>query len=261
MELQEAIGSRRSYRYLRPYQDVELEKIQKMLEAARLASFWGNVGALRAVVVRRKHAPADVQDALFALVAGWQIDIAPVVIVWYLDWAALEVQGDRLHELIDARALGIDKDGNKQALDDVLIPFFKAAMDHIKTTGLTELDCGQGIAQATLVAVEQGLGTCCLGSAKEAKIREVLGLPDTAKVLVLMTVGYPMESKEAGGQRPRQPFEEMFHLDQVGNPFPRDPKVVDELHDSKMLQAPAPLPGRDEELRMMGKALDLPDIG
>lgn len=261
MELKQAIGDRRSYRFLRPYKEVELEKIQKMLEAARLSSFWGNVGALRAVVVRRHHAPKEVQDALFALVAGYQIDLAPVVIVWYLDWHALEVQGDRLHELIDARALGIDKDGNKKALDEVLIPFFKAAMDHIKTTGLTELDCGQGIAQATLVAIDEGLGTCCLGSAKEEAIRQTLGLPDTAKVLVLQTVGYPLESKAAGGQRPRQPFEELFHLDHVGNPFPRDPAVVEELKESGMLQAPAPLPEREEELKMMQKALGVPDVG
>ncbi len=261
MELQETIGTRRSYRFLRPYKEVELTKIQKMLEAARLASFWGNVGALRAVVVRRHHAPSEVVDALFALIAGYQIGIAPVIIVWYLDWHALEVQGDRLHELIDARALGIDKDGTKKALDEVLIPFFKGAMEHIKTTGLTELDCGQGIAQATLVAVEQGLGTCCLGSAREEAIRETLGLPETAKVLVLQTVGYPLESKEAGGQRPRQPFEQLFHLDHVGNPFPRDPAVVEELEKSRMLQDPAPLPEREEELRLMQKALDIPDVG
>lgn len=261
MQLKEAIGNRRSFRFLRPYKEVELEKIQKMLEAARLSSFWGNVGALRAVVVRRHHTSKEVMDSLFAAVAGYQIDLAPVIIVWYLDWHALEVQGDRLHELVDARALGIDKDGTHEALDNTLIPFFKAVMDHIKTTGLTELDCGQGIAQATLVAIEEGLGTCCLGSAKEEAIRTNLGLPDTAKVLVLQTVGYPLESKEAGGQRPRQPFEELFHLDKVGNPFPRDPAVVEELKESRMLQAPAPLPDREEELAYMQKALDIPSIG
>lgn len=261
MEVQEAIGTRRSYRFLRPYKEVELSKIQKMLEAARLASFWGNVGALRAVVVRRHHVSKEVMDSLFAAVAAYQIDLAPVIIVWYLDWAALDVQGDRLHELISARALGIDEEGTHKALDEILIPFFKAAMDHIKGTGLTEMDCGQGIAQATLAAVDQGLGTCCLGSAREEAIRKNLNLPDTAKVLVLQTVGYPLESKEAGGQRPRQPFEEMFHLDGYGNPFPRDPEVVEELHESKMLQAPAPLPEREEELQAMHKALDIPLIG
>ncbi|MBV6509355.1 MAG: hypothetical protein JJLCMIEE_02424 [Acidimicrobiales bacterium] len=261
MEVQEAIGTRRSYRFLRPYKPVELGKIQRMLEAARRASFWGNVGALRAVVVRRHHVSREIMDSLFAAVAGYQIDIAPVIIVWYLDWHALEVQGDRLHELVDARALGMDKEATHDALDEILIPFFKAAMDHIKTTGLTELDCGQGIAQATLVAVDQGLGTCCLGSAREEAIRQNLGLPDSAKVLVLQTVGYPAESKEAGGQRPRQPFSEMFHLDAVGNPFPEDPEVVEEMKESGLIQEPAPLPWREDELKFIQKALDIPDVG
>jgi len=38
-------------RFLLPHKPVEREKIQRMLEAARLASFWGNVQALRAVVI------------------------------------------------------------------------------------------------------------------------------------------------------------------------------------------------------------------
>ena len=38
MELREVIGRRRSIRFLLPYKPVEPEKIQRMLEAARLAS-------------------------------------------------------------------------------------------------------------------------------------------------------------------------------------------------------------------------------
>ena len=51
MELREVIGRRRSIRFLLPYKPVEPEKIQRMLEAARIASHWGNVQSLRAVVV------------------------------------------------------------------------------------------------------------------------------------------------------------------------------------------------------------------
>jgi hypothetical protein len=50
-ELKEAIGRRRSMRFLAPYRPVEREKIQKMLEAARQCSFWGNVRALRGTVI------------------------------------------------------------------------------------------------------------------------------------------------------------------------------------------------------------------
>ena len=57
MELREVVGLRRSIRFLLPYRPVEPEKIQRMLEAARLASHWGNVQSLRAVVVMRDSAP------------------------------------------------------------------------------------------------------------------------------------------------------------------------------------------------------------
>ena len=108
MELFEAIGSRRSYRYLLPHKPVELSKIQKMLEAARLSSFWGNVQALKAVVVHKETAPKEVVESLVGTVQAWQLAQAPVIIVWYLDDAMLDVQGDRLHELNDARPTGTD---------------------------------------------------------------------------------------------------------------------------------------------------------
>ncbi|MGO9801452.1 MAG: nitroreductase family protein, partial [Candidatus Binatus sp.] len=59
MELKQAIGIRRTIRFYNPYRKVEREKIQKMLEAARLASFWGNVQALRAIVMVRGESPPE----------------------------------------------------------------------------------------------------------------------------------------------------------------------------------------------------------
>ena len=35
-------------------------------------------------------------------------------------------------------------------------------------------------------------------------------------MLILQCVGYPAESLEAGGQRPRRPFESLFSLNEVG---------------------------------------------
>ncbi len=62
MELREAIGRRRSMRFLLPHRPVEKEKIQRMLEAARRASHWGNVQSLRAVVVFRDEASKEVRE-------------------------------------------------------------------------------------------------------------------------------------------------------------------------------------------------------
>jgi nitroreductase len=260
MEVKEAIGTRRTYRFLLPHKPVELEKIQKMLEAARLCSFWGNVQALRAVVVHRETASEDVRKSLFAPIIGYQIEQAPVVIVWYLDFDALDDQPERLRELVRARAMGVNKEKALEFLENTIIPFFDGVMPHIKQSGLTELDCGQGIAQATLVAIDEGLGTALLATSNEEQIRKNLKLPESAKVLVLMCVGYIAESKEAGGQRPRLPFEELYSLNEVGTPFPRSEKVVEELKQAKMIQDKAPLPWREQELAYLQKALGLPDF-
>jgi nitroreductase len=260
LELREVIGNRRSIRFLLPHKPVEPEKIQRMLEAARIASHWGNVQSLRAVVVFRDSAPEHVREAVTAPIAGFQIRLAPVVIVWFIDTAAVDEQSDRLRELLKAGALGFGEDKEK-ALEEQLIPVFDGILEQLKEPGIGEVDCGQGIAQATLMAFEQGLGTCCLGTPFSEKIRENLGLPDTARVLLLQTVGYPAESAEAGGQRPRLPFEQLFHMNGYGNSFPRSKEVVAELEADRMFQEPGPLPWREEELNYLQKALEIKGHG
>ena len=249
-------------RFLLPYRPVEREKIQRMLEAATLSSFWGNVRALHAIVIERATAPQEVLDALPAgsAIGGYQLHLAPVLIVWYIDWRALHEQGTRLHELVDAGAAGLDREASHRYLDESLIPFFQAAGENLKSGGMTEMDCGQGIAQATLVAFEQGLGTCLLGIPAQKKLRRVLNLPDDTKILVVQTVGYPAESPEAGGQRPRRAFEELYFLNGHGKPFPRDAAVVEGLKGDRMLQEQAPLPWRWAELDYLGRALQIPPI-
>ncbi len=260
MELREVIGRRRSSRFLRPYRPVEPEKIQRMLEAARLASHWGNVGSIRAVVVFRDSAPKEVVDAITAPIAGYQIRLAPVVIVWYLDTEAVDHQSDRLRELLKAGAMGVGE-GKEEALETKIIPIFSSILERLKEPGLGEVDGGQAIAQATLMAYEQGLGTCCLGSPNIDKIRAALGMPDTCRILVLQTVGYPAESPEAGGQRPRQPFEKLFHMNHYNTPFPRSPEVIEELKQDQMLQQPAPIPWREAELEWLKNALGIKSHG
>jgi nitroreductase len=239
---------------------VEPEKIQRMFEAARLASHWGNVQSLRGVAVFKDTASQEVIDAITAPIAGFQIQLAPVIIVWYLETAAVDEQSDRLRELLDVGALGFGE-GKRDELENKLLPFFAGVLENLKMPGLGELDCGQGIAQATLMAYEQGLGTCLLGGANLNKIGKNLGLPETARILVLQTVGYPAESPDSGGQRPRQPFERLFQMNGYDTAFPRDPDVVAELESDGMLQDPSPSEWREDELEFLKKALDIKGHG
>ena len=262
MELTEVLGRRRSIRFVKPYKPVEDEKIQAMFEAARIASHWGNVQSLRGVAVYRDSAPAEVLENLMAVVLGWQIKIAPVTIVWYLQPKAVDEQSDRLREVTRAGAMGFGgPEARMKALEEVIIPMFTSILEGMKEPGLNEIDCGQGIAQATLMAYNLGLGTCCLGSPKGPDILKAMGIPEPARFLLLQTVGYPLEHWEAGGQRPRMPFEQLFHKNTIDNPFPRSEAVVNQLTEDGMFTTPGPLPERDDELEFLKHALGLEGHG
>lgn len=260
MELQQAIGTRRSFRYLDPDRPVEIWKIQKMLEAARLASHFGNNNAARALVVHRATASAEQLDCLPSPVGGFQIQQAPVVILWYIETLAMNDAGQRLRELVSVGALGYGP-GRQEELEVTLVPLFTKGADSMKAPGLVDMDLGQAIAQATLVGIELGLGMCLQGSPNWERTRKAFGLPATCRIAAVQTLGYPVESPDAGGQRPRLPFEQLFQLNGYGQPFPRDPKVVAELEASGLLQPAAPQVGREEELERIRTRYKLPRNG
>ena len=126
---------------------------------------------------------------------------------------------------------------------------------------MVDMDLGQAVAQATLMAFDQGLGTCCQGSADWSRVEKAFGLPESCRIVVAQTVGYPLESPDAGGQRPRLSFEQLFRLNSFDTPFPRAQEVVDELMADKLLQTAAPLPGREEEIEAIRDQFDLPGSG
>ena len=101
---------------------------------------------------------------------------------------------------------------------------------------------------------------------ERAKLQKMLeaarlaSFSDTAKVLVLQTVGYPAEDPDAGGQRPRLPFEELFSLNRCGEPFPREEAMVAEFTAAKMLRPAAPLSYRRAELRWLQEQYGLSEI-
>jgi len=214
MELREAIGRRRSIRYMNPNKPVEKEKIQVMFEAARIASHWGNVQSLRGIALF-KETDSELIDILQGAVIGWQFRIAPVVIIWIVDpEAAVDYQAESLMKLAKVGALGVgSREVREKGVKEKLLPFFAGIGEILKRVGPNEIDCGQGLAQATLAAYEMGLGTCCLGPGpKGLELMKALGVPSHCRMIMAQTVGYPLEHWEAGGQRPRRPFEDLFHI-------------------------------------------------
>jgi len=260
MELRQVIGNRRSIRYLDPDRPVEIEKIQRMLEAARIASHFGNNNAIQALVIHRQSATPEQIACLVSPVGGFQMKLAPVVILWYVEGNAMDQAGLRLRELVQCGALGYGPNKHKE-LEETLVPLFNRIGEALKAPGMVDMDLGQAVAQATLMAFDQGLGTCCQGSADWSKVEKAFGLPSSCRIVVAQTVGYPLESPDGGGQRPRLPFEKLFQLNAYDQPFPRSQAVMDELKADGMFQPPAPLPGREQEIEKIRAKYKLPGSG
>jgi len=72
-------------------------------------------------------------------------------------------------------------------------------------------------------------------------------------------LGYPAESPDAGGQRPREEFEKLYFEGRYGTPFERDSGVVKRLEADGMLQPTAPLPWRKDEVRALARMFGLPE--
>src|SRR3970282_632961 len=99
-------------------------------------------------------------------------------------------------------------------------------------------DVGNAVAQALLTGVDEGLGVCLVTLNGEA-LKQIFKVPPEWIPMPTILVGYPSESWDGGGQRPRPPFEELYYEGEYGKPFRRDSAVVEDLKKAKMIQEPA----------------------
>ncbi len=126
------------------------------------------------------------------------------------------------------------------------------------TSARAAFDCGGAGTQGLLVAVDEGLGACWTAF-NPVVAKQLLEIPDDWIPLYVLNLGYPLESPDAGGQRPRPPFEELYFEGKFGQPFRRDPKVVEELQRETLFTEAAPTAGRMQELRELARKLGLPE--
>lgn len=147
MEVYEAIAYRRS---IRNYLDkpVEEEKIEKVLEAGRLAPSAANKQEWHFIIVRDKELREKLMKA-----AGDQkfVAEAPVVIA----------------------ACALDS-------------------GHIMKCGQPSysIDVAIALSFMNLQATELGLGCCWIGHFEEGEVKEILKIPETVRVVQLLTLGY-----------------------------------------------------------------------
>jgi nitroreductase len=260
VEFKQVVGRRRSIRFFEPDRPVEREKIQTILEAARLASCAVNAQWLRAIVVERDKLPKEKLDQLKTPVAALTLDLAPLHIYFFCDLGIVNrIEGSRLRELVDVGALAPTHGWSHKFVDELVYPHILKPMTQNQPGYLAAAvaDCGGAAHMALLTAFDEGLGAC-LNTPNPALVKSVFNVPDDWVSIWVLLVGYPAESWEAGGQRPRPPFEELYFEGEYGKPFKRDPGVVEKLKEAGMIQAPAPLPGRMEEIRALAERFGLP---
>ena len=260
MEFKEVVGRRRSIRFFEPKKPVEREKIQVILETARLASCAVNAHWLRAIAVERDKIPADKLSQLKTPVAALTLDLAPVHIYFFCDLGIVNrIKGSRLKELVDAGALAPTHGWSHKFVDEFVYPQILEPMTKNLQGYLAAAmaDCGGAAQNALLAAFDEGLGAC-LNTPNPVLTKQVFGVPEDWVSLWVMLVGYPAESWEAGGQRPRPPFEEMYFEGDINTPFKRDEGVVEKLKSAKMITRPAPVPERKQEIMELAERLNLP---
>lgn len=146
-------------RSIRSYKDtpVEKEKIEKCLEAARLSPSSTNSQPWKFIVINEPELKKKVADASENVLGVNKFAHQSPVIV--------AVVAERLNFLSKVGEL-------------------KQKKDYIG------LNIGLATSHFCLQAAELGLGTCILGLFDENKIQNLLGVPTSKRIVLLLTLGY-----------------------------------------------------------------------
>ncbi|MCM8768274.1 MAG: nitroreductase family protein [Candidatus Omnitrophica bacterium] len=154
MDVFEAIKKRRTIRRFKPDQ-VPLPVLQKLVEAARFAPSGGNLQPWEFIIV---NDPGLLPD-IFATLA-WAGYIAPA---------------------------GNPPEGKRPTA-------YIVALQNTAINPRTPVaDLAAAIENILLQAVEEGLGTCWIGSVRREKLAEILSLPEGYVIDSVVALGYPDE--------------------------------------------------------------------
>ncbi|MCM8819722.1 MAG: nitroreductase family protein [Candidatus Omnitrophica bacterium] len=77
------------------------------------------------------------------------------------------------------------------------------------------IDVAIAVDHISLVAVELGLGTCWIGAFYEDKVKEILDIPTSVRVVELLAIGYP--KKDPDFPKERLPLREIIFKEKWGN--------------------------------------------
>lgn len=156
MEFSELILKRQSDRRYAP-KPVAREHILKCLEAARMAPSACNSQPWKFIVVDDRSKLIQISDAAIGLGMNKFTVQVPVLVAVVQENMNLEAK---------AGAVVKDKD-------------------------YSMMDLGMAVENFCLQAAELGLGTCIMGWFDEKKVKDVLGVPRSRRVQLLISLGHP----------------------------------------------------------------------
>lgn len=162
MDFSQLVLHRESTRRYVP-RPVEREKIEQIMEACRMAPSACNSQPWKFVIADDKDVKTQLAQASYGPLLRFNkfADQAPVVVA---------IVGEKPNFL--SRIGGTVKDKDFYLMDIGIV---------------AEHFC--------LQAAELGLGSCMLGWFDEPKAREILRVPDSKRILLLITLGYPAKDK------------------------------------------------------------------
>jgi len=193
-----AIKKRRS---IRNYKQDKIpdEIMEKLLEAMRLAPSAGNRQPYRFIIVQDKDTKAKLAAACKWYPGRPQgqafIAEAPVVIVACGSAGSAVVRYYKDEGVILALGRDVPAEVDK---------------DSVEYHSTMEMDLAIALDHLTLVAAEEGLGTCWIGALDEREIKQLLAIPEDRRVSIVMPVGYTDSWPEP---RPRKPLERIINYE------------------------------------------------
>lgn len=164
------VASRQSDRAYDMSRSVEPEKLERILEAARLSPSACNAQPWRFVVITDPELSVKVGKATAGLGMNKFAKDAPV------------------HILVVEESMNITS--------------FLGAK--IKDKYFPLIDIGIAAAHITLAAESEGLGSCILGWFDEKEIKKLTGIPANKRLLLDITIGYPEKPKRKKSRKAKE---------------------------------------------------------
>jgi len=124
------------------------------------------------------------------------------------DWKFIVVKNDKARKRL-AQAAGQDFVGEAP----VVIVAVSLNPQDLMSSGVPAyaVDLAIAVDHMTLVATEQGLGTCWIGAFSQEKVKETLDIPPQYKVVILLSLGFPADTPKP---KSRKSLEEVVSFEE-----------------------------------------------